>query len=81
MLLQEHIKDIIIILCGDSHLDVAASLNNMANIYMRQGKYEEALEVHRKSLEIRTRIYIYLNLPGPDHSSTKQLNHCTCVGK
>jgi tetratricopeptide (TPR) repeat protein len=40
--------------CGGVTL---ASLNNMANIYMRQGKYEEALEVHRKSLEIRTRIY------------------------
>ncbi len=33
-------------------------MNNMANIYKRQGKYEEALEVHRKSLEIRTCIYV-----------------------
>jgi tetratricopeptide (TPR) repeat protein len=57
LFLQEQLKDIIIILGGESHLDVAASLNNMDNIYMRPGKYEEALEVHRKSLEIRTRIY------------------------
>jgi tetratricopeptide (TPR) repeat protein len=36
---------------------VAASFNNIANIYEKQGKYEEALELHTKSLEIKTRIY------------------------
>jgi tetratricopeptide (TPR) repeat protein len=41
---------------GDSHLDVATSYNNVAIIYEAQGKYEEALEMHAKSLDIRTRI-------------------------
>ena len=30
----------------------------MANIYRAQGKYDQALELHTKSLEIRTRIYV-----------------------
>jgi tetratricopeptide (TPR) repeat protein len=37
--------------------DVAASYNNIGNVYNRQGKYEEALDMFTKSLDIKTRIY------------------------
>ncbi len=36
---------------------MAKSYNNIAIIYRKQGKYEEALEVYTKSLDIMTRIY------------------------
>ena len=42
---------------GSDHPDVAASYNNLAIIYKKQGKYEEALEVYTKSLDMMTRIY------------------------
>ena len=42
---------------GGDHPDVAASYNNIANIYDDQGKYEEALDLFTKSLDIKTRIY------------------------
>ena len=35
---------------------MATSYNNVAIVYEAQGKYEEALEMHAKSLDIRTRI-------------------------
>ena len=38
------------------HPSVAASFNNIVNIYEKQSKYEEAFELHTKSLEIRSRI-------------------------
>jgi hypothetical protein len=41
----------------DSHPSVADSFCNVDNIYQEQVKYEEALEMHTKSLEIKTRIY------------------------
>jgi hypothetical protein len=41
---------------GGDHLSVAACSNNIANIYKTHGKYEEALEMHTKSLDIMTRI-------------------------
>ena len=47
---------------GD-HPDVAASYNNIASIYDDQGKYEEALDLFTKSLDIRTRIYSGDNRP------------------
>ena len=41
-----------------SHVtDFRYSYNNIAIIYRKQGKYEEALEVYTKSLDIMTRIY------------------------
>ena len=36
---------------------MAASYNNIANIYHDQGKYEEALEMYTKSLDIQTRVH------------------------
>ena len=44
-----------------SILDVAASYNNNGLVYDRQGKYEEALEYHQKSLDIEIRVF------GSDH--------------
>ena len=35
------------------HPDVAKSYVNMATVYKSQGKYDEALEYHQKSLSIR----------------------------
>ena len=40
---------------------MAASYNNIGMVYDSQGKYEEALEVYQKALEIRTRVF------GSDH--------------
>ena len=37
--------------------NVASSFNNIARIYEQQGKYEEALEMHAKSIEIKTRVH------------------------
>ena len=42
---------------GSDHLDVAKSYNNIGNVYDSQGKYEEALEMLSKSLDIMTRIH------------------------
>jgi tetratricopeptide (TPR) repeat protein len=36
---------------------VAKSYNNIAIIYRKQAKYEEALEMYTKSLHIKTRIH------------------------
>ena len=44
-------------LCGHTHLSVAHSYNNLAMVYRAQDKYEEALEMLSKSLEIKTRVY------------------------
>ena len=42
---------------GSEHPDVAKSYPNIGNVYDSQGKYEEAMEMHKKSLDIKTRIY------------------------
>jgi hypothetical protein len=36
---------------------VADSFHNLGNVYLSQGKCEEGLETHMKSLDIKTRIY------------------------
>ena len=41
---------------GDMHLDTAATLNNMGNVYQSQGKYEQALEAFSKSLDIKIKL-------------------------
>ena len=43
--------------CDQDSPSVANSFNNVANIYETQGKYEKALEMLTKSLDIKTRIY------------------------
>jgi len=51
---------------------VAASYNNIGMVYDSQGKYEEALEVYQKALEIRTRVF------GSDHPDVA--NSCLGIG-
>jgi hypothetical protein len=48
--------------CHDS-LDVAVSYMGLGDVYESLGKFEEALEMHTKSLDIQTRIH------GGDHHS------------
>ena len=36
---------------GHDHIDVAASYNNIGNVYDRQGKYERALEMYQQALK------------------------------
>ena len=50
--------------CED-HPDVADTYNNIAIVYKKQGKYEEALEYYNKALTI------YINKLGEDHPYTK----------
>ncbi|ERT03715.1 TPR repeat family protein, partial [Lyngbya aestuarii BL J] len=37
---------------GENHPDVATSLNNLANLYKSQGRYDEAEPLHQRSLAI-----------------------------
>ena len=46
---------------GPEHPDVAATYNNMGNVFAKQGRYAEALQHHEKSLAIR------LKQLGPEH--------------
>jgi CHAT domain-containing protein len=46
---------------GAEHLNVATSLNNLAGLYLAQGKYAEAEPLHRRALAIREKV------PGPEH--------------
>ena len=46
---------------GDDHPDVATTYNNMALVYTKQGKYNEALAMYEKALSIR------LKKLGDDH--------------
>ena len=48
---------------GDDHPDVAMTYNNMAIVYKKQGKYEEALAMYEKALSIK------LKKLGDDHPS------------
>ena len=50
------------------HLDVAATYNNIANVYDRQGHYERTLEYYQKSLDIQIRVVGY------DHPSVAKSN-------
>jgi pentatricopeptide repeat protein len=53
---------------GHEHLDVAATYNNIANVYLRQGKHDLALEYYQKDLEITVRIVGHAH---PDVATTK----------
>ena len=46
---------------GPDHPDVAFSLNNLANVFLRQGRYAKAESLCQRSLAIRERAL------GPDH--------------
>ncbi|NEU84560.1 CHAT domain-containing tetratricopeptide repeat protein, partial [Nostoc sp. UIC 10630] len=48
-------------LLGNEHPDVATSLNNLAGLYSRQGKYADAEPLYRQALEI------YKRLPADEH--------------
>jgi len=48
---------------GDENTDVAGMYNHIGCIYHAQGKYEDALEVWRKTLEITVKVH------GPEHLS------------
>ncbi|WP_415846536.1 tetratricopeptide repeat protein, partial [Vibrio aerogenes] len=37
---------------GESHPDVATSLNNLAGLYLSQGQYQEALPLVQRALNI-----------------------------
>ena len=49
---------------GPDHPDVARSLNNLADLYERQGRYAEAEPLFERALAIRERAV------GPDHPDT-----------
>ena len=40
-------------LLGESHPDVATSLNNLAELYRSQGRYEEAEPLYLQALQLR----------------------------
>ena len=51
-------------LLGENHPDVATSLNNLAGLYLNQGKYEEAESLYLQALEIAERVL------GKNHPNT-----------
>jgi tetratricopeptide (TPR) repeat protein len=56
--------------CGQDSLSVAASFNNLGEVYRHQALYEEALEMFAKSLDIKTRI-----LGGDSQSVADSINN------
>ena len=52
---------------GSQHLDVAASCQNIAVVYLKQGKRAQAIEMATKAYGIKLKVL------GPDHPSTMQL--------
>jgi tetratricopeptide (TPR) repeat protein len=46
---------------GANHPDVAASLNNLAELYQAQGRYAEDEPLYKRSLAIKEKAF------GPDH--------------
>jgi tetratricopeptide (TPR) repeat protein len=49
---------------GRDHVDVARSLNNLADLYQRQARYADAEPIYKRALDIRERTV------GPDHPDT-----------
>ena len=49
--------DITVRLVGSNESSVSDSFHNIGNVYLSQGKSEEGLEMHIKSLDIKSRIY------------------------
>jgi CHAT domain-containing protein/tetratricopeptide (TPR) repeat protein len=48
-------------LLGSEHPDVATSLNDLGSMYVDQGSYSQAEQLHRRALEIREKVF------GPGH--------------
>ncbi|MCP4265392.1 MAG: tetratricopeptide repeat protein [Candidatus Brocadiaceae bacterium] len=44
-------------ICGNKHPDDATTLNNLAQLYRIQGKYEEAEPLYKRSLDILRRTF------------------------
>ena len=58
---------------GPDHPDVAASLNNLATLYIDQGRYAEAEPLLKRALAIREKAL------GPDHPDVAQSLHNLAV--
>jgi hypothetical protein len=52
---------------GPDHPDVADSLNSLAELYHKQGRYSEADRLYKRSLQINQKVF------GPDHLSVALL--------
>ena len=60
---------------GPDHVDVAASLNNIAVLLKTSGQFEEAEEMYNRSIAIKE------NALGPNHpqvSAYSAYHMCTC---
>ena len=49
---------------GPEHPDTLTSMDNLALVLRRQGKYEAAEEMHRRALQLTEKVL------GPEHPST-----------
>jgi Tfp pilus assembly protein PilF len=52
---------------GSEHPDIAQSLNNLAGLYRKQGKDEQAEPLFQRALAIDEKVF------GPDHPKTKRV--------
>ncbi len=52
---------------GPEHPDTAQTLNNLALLYVDQGKSEEAAPLYQRALAIYEKVF------GPDHHRTKRV--------
>ena len=70
MLLFKELMSMIHFLSGENHPAVAATLNNLAVLYGKRGKYKDAEPLCKRALEIREKVL------GSDHPDVaKQLNN------
>src|SRR5438874_290452 len=51
-------------LLGPEHPSTLGSMNNLASVQDKQGRYDEAEAMHRQTLELREKVL------GPEHPST-----------
>lgn len=54
--MQKKCLDIQLKIFGPDHLSVAATYNNIGEVYRCQAKYSEALEMYNKDLEISVKL-------------------------
>jgi hypothetical protein len=60
------VKDVV----GEEHPSTLASMGNLAGVLSRQGKYEQAEEMHRRTLELKETVL------GKEHPSTLTSVYC-----